>query len=124
MVCLYDDEGNIYDSVTQSYLCYQTIQASPVGKYCMPYEPISSQQLTLSLNQPDIAVNRVLSDIGNSVWTILLCVLIAVALSLVVNLMLLRTAIFFKLVGWIAIGMNALILVGFAALAFVQLSSF
>jgi|JI6StandDraft_1071083.scaffolds.fasta_scaffold21946_5 hypothetical protein len=122
MVCLYDEQGTIYDVATQSHLCYQTFQAIPQGKYCMPYEPISSQQLNLHLNEPDIAINRVLSDIGNSASNILLCLLVAIMLDLLVNLVLLRTAIFLKLVGWVTTSLNALLLLAMTAIAFLRLS--
>ena len=41
-----------------------------------------------------------------------------------VNLVLLRTAIFLKLVGWIATSINALLMLGMAGLAFLQLTNF
>lgn len=44
----------------------------------MPYEPIMSEQLSISLNQPDKAVNRVASDLSNSGIDIAACLLIAI----------------------------------------------
>lgn len=121
-ICLYDKNGTDYELATQDHLCYQTIQSISKGKYCLPYEPISSAYLNDYLNQPDIRMNRIASDVGNGCITIFLCVMLAVGLVLIVNLVLIHRAKFLKIFGWLLIGLNLLLLLVATILSFAHYS--
>jgi hypothetical protein len=121
-ICLYDKNGTDYELATQDHLCYQTIQSISKGKYCLPYEPISSAYLNDYLNQPDIRMNRIASDVGNGCITIFLCVILAVGLVLIVNLVLIHRAKFLKIFGWLLIGLNLLLLLVATILSFAHYS--
>lgn len=54
----------------------------------------------------------------------MLCLLIAMLLELLVNLVLTRSAGFMKIVGWLILGLNILVVLVFLTLAFLRLSNY
>jgi hypothetical protein len=69
-------------------------------------------------------MNRLLSDIGNSWASILMCIAISMLLGCLTNLFLLRKALFIRLSGWIATIGNLLLMLVLIILSFLQLSSY
>lgn len=69
-------------------------------------------------------MNRVASDLSNSGTNIVACLLIAILVELIVNIVLARRAMFMKLLGWVLAALNLLLLLALVAVAFLRLSAY
>lgn len=82
-ICLYDTKGIDYPNDDPYYakFCYVQLRSDPLGKYCIPKEPINRSKVDVFLNQQSYMIKRFASDLSLATDIVIMGVLISVGIA-------------------------------------------